>query len=190
MSFVRVGEDRTLGLRGFNHLVHSYVTKDTLLGVRMNALLQLAQDKHALHSLAEYFKQEKPHWGFLNGNDYATCKYVIARLSCSEEEFHREPWGEHYVRVRINIDPDKHAYVKKQRVSRRGSCRIHPEIRDVSHGLCVNCYARYNKLIKRGMISSTTPLMFIDKIMNLPSMRGRGCRFIHAVEDILRRGLN
>lgn len=171
------------GIMEFNRLVMGMNNDHnvSIENIRLSAIQQM--DKDATASLAEYFKKQMPHWGFLNGNDYKTNKYVIQRLSRGvEDEFKRSPWGDKYLRVRINIDPDKMAVVRKIRYK---NCRIHKDKESVGKGLCGMCYARIRRLDGLNLLRFDTPTWVLNKILSIPKL-GRGSRqFIKKAKEII-----
>ncbi len=175
--------DTLTGLLEFNKAIRYYNSAHSVIFARFAALREVRQDKQALTSLAEYFRQYVPHWNLV-ANDYEACKYVLLRLSKGIDEFHKKPWGgEYFAKVKIHTSPEKTAYVRKY--GNRIQCKAHPNKLGNSEGRCPFCYQRINRLIKMELINEATSASIIDDILKLPKLKGRGSKFVYNVKLII-----
>lgn len=179
-------DTKDFGLLQFNRCVLWYNGQHSLLFTRLSALHKMMGVKGALSALAQHFRRLYSHWP-LNGDPYRVCKYVVQRLSSSEVELYRNPWGDKYLRVIVHADMEKKAVVKAPK-RKRLPCRIHPHVLGSSQGWCYNnCQRRMRKLEVRGIKLKDIPEETVVKILSFPVRQGRGAGadFINHAESVM-----
>ena len=163
-------EAEHFGLLQFNRCVLWYNGKHSLLFTRLSALHKMMETKGAVSALANHFRELYSHWP-LNGDPYRVCKYVFQRLSSSEVESYRNPWGDKHIKVIVHSDMDRRAVVKAPK-RKRLPCRIHPHILGSSQGWCYsNCQRRMRKLEAKGIKLIDMPNEIVVKILSFPVIK-------------------
>lgn len=180
-------------LKRFNMLVASYTTY-SVLPARLNALHELRQgyeNKEVLALVVDYFLTRMAHWSLDGGDKFKNCVYILKRLSVGCDDFTRRASIDYAGFVVVSIGGRRTAVIEKRR--ERKFCKMHPKARGSSEGWCQTCIRKFTKMSDAGFVLDRVPKEVIERILNLPTYRGRyakisfisDCRKILQEENLL-----